>query len=313
MSTMSTEQGYHNRQLPAWLGSFLFHIAVLTLFFVWCSFLPPQKRSPGERIAAGSIVLSGKTDRRDTPEPAADPAAETLPAIFNQQFAEPFCNPAAPVIAPGAAVSGTAGNSAADAVKQVQSGGNGGGSLLHGGETTVKIFGTEGKGTKFMFVFDRSLSMAGAPIRAAKAELIRSLEALGDLHQFNILFYSGPNDLLFWRAGRKLVYAVPGEKAKAVGFIEGIQANGGTRHLEPLKEAVLHRPDVIFFLTDGGQQDDLKLHELQEIEKHNSGSGTQINVIQFGRGHLTDLPSVSLQQLAARNGGQYRYVNVTQW
>jgi uncharacterized protein YegL len=169
------------------------------------------------------------------------------------------------------------------------------------------MFGAEGKGRKFMYVFDRSGSMEGAPLRAAKAELIRSLEALGDLHQFNILFYSG--DYRLWRSGKRLVFATPTEKNNAVQFIESVTAEGGTRHFEPLLEAIAHHPDVIFFLTDGEAQDDLTAVQLRSIERANS-TGTKINVIQFGSGGLTDPPSRSLQQLAEQNDGQYHYTNV---
>ena len=77
-------------------------------------------------------------------------------------------------------------------------------------------------------------------------------------------------------------------------------------------EAINHRPDVIFFLTDGERQDDLTPLQLSNIERANSriGQGAQINVIQFGSGGFTDSLSVSLQQLADQNRGMLRYINV---
>jgi hypothetical protein len=180
------------------------------------------------------------------------------------------------------------------------------------GEATVSIFGASGTGTTFMYVFDRSGSMEGIPIRVAKAELIRSLDSLDDTHRFNIIFYSGRNDWLLWQPGRRLVPATAQNKQSATIFVNGIMADGGTRHFEPLIEAINHRPDVIFFLTDGDPWDDLTPAELRDIENRNSrvGRGAQINVIQFGGGSFTDTSSRSLQQLADQNFGEFRYFNV---
>ena len=55
------------------------------------------------------------------------------------------------------------------------------------------MFGVSGEGHKFVYVFDRSGSMdghGGAPLAAAKAELISSLKDLGQVHQFQIIFYN---------------------------------------------------------------------------------------------------------------------------
>jgi hypothetical protein len=168
-----------------------------------------------------------------------------------------------------------------------------------------------------MYVFDRSGSMESQPLRRAKDELIRSLDSLNDFHQFNIVFYSAPvsegdSGWRLWRTGKKLIYASQSEKLNAVRFVNSITAEGGTRHYEPLMEAIRHRPDVIFFLTDGESKDDLTPVQLVNIERanHSVGKGTQINVIQFGSGGLTDSPSRVLQQLAEENHGQYQYVNV---
>ena len=303
----------NNRKLPALIGSMLFH-AILFLLMLYC-FAPGHDRSaPGvERTAVGSIVYqSGGGVRQqadavqnDSPTDEAD-----VRAVEVEKFANVNLNvrPSTPALAPGQNP-GTphSGGSATDISGSFRQGALGSGIGNQTGEVTVQIFGVEGKGTKFMYVFDRSGSMEGAPLRAAKAELIRSLEALGDLHQFNILFYSG--DYRLWRSGKRLVFATPTEKNNAVQFIESVTAEGGTRHFEPLLEAIAHRPDVIFFLTDGEARDDLTAVQLHSIERANR-TGTQINVIQFGSGGLTDPLSRSLQQLADQNDGQHRYVNV---
>ena len=167
-----------------------------------------------------------------------------------------------------------------------------------------------------MFVLDRSASMEGTAIQEAKAALIRSLDSLGNLHQFNILSYSGQDHWQLWQPPneeRVLVSATEANKQSANRFISDITTDGDTQHFEPLIESVAHLPDVIFFLTAGKATDDLTPEQLREIERVNKryDRGAHINVIQFGSGALTDSPpSQSLQQLAKQNRGQYQYVNV---
>ena len=161
-----------------------------------------------------------------------------------------------------------------------------------------------------MYVFDHSGSMEGTQLRAAKRELIQSLDSLGDHHQFNIIFFN--HTIRLWKPperGRRLIPATEPNKHNAARFVESIVAEGGTRPLEPLMEAIVHRPDVIFFLTDG---EDFTPAQLREIERLNNrvGRGIQINVIEFGGGGFADRSSRLLQQLAVENHGQHLYVNV---
>jgi len=316
MSTTHTE----NRKLSAWIGSLLFHAALLLLVLLWFSFSTgSDKSAPGERIAVGSIILQPSDGSRQQAETAmndpqsADSEQTTVETGTLSQI-DLTILPPIPALSPGQnqTLSQPGAASATELTTSLNSVSGNTGMGSQTGEATVRVFGVDGKGTKFMYVFDRSGSMEGTPIRAAKAELIRSLDSLADNHQFNIIFYSSSWNL--WQTGRKLVFATESEKQNAVRFVSAITPDGGTGHFEPLKEAIAHRPDVIFFLTDGESQDDLTAAQLREIEQRNSRfgqRGTQINVIQFGSGSFMDSPSRSLQQLAEQNFGQYRYVNVS--
>ena len=70
--------------------------------------------------------------------------------------------------------------------------GRGGGPL--GGRARTSLYGIEADGYKFIYVFDRSGSMGGSgkntPLSSAKANLLASLESLGETHQFQIIFYN---------------------------------------------------------------------------------------------------------------------------
>ena len=311
--------GKPRMKLPAWIGSILFHTLLLLLILYWFSLPGTNRTAPGERSAAGTISLqSGGNARQQAQTADADVADSELQDIATELATQRTATtvldirPINPVLAPGQMQGAVnpgfvAASELAGDFQNIPSGGVG--NLT--GETTVQLFGQSGKGTKFVYVFDRSASMDGQRMQMARAELIRSLDALGDSHQFNIIFYN--HEVQVWRASpRSLIYATPTNKQSAIRFIEGIMPIGGTQHYHPLLEAIAHRPDVIFFLTDGEVHDDLTAVQLRQIEQANSrfGRGSQINVIQFGGGGFTERPSQMLQQLAEDNYGEYLYRNV---
>ena len=303
-----------NRKLPAWIGSILFHTILVLLIVFWFSISPNEKAASGDgvRIAIGSIVSQSQAGSRgqsgDTSS-SEDDASATAPERFSDVSLADV--PVTPALAPGQHAEAHAGaESATDIADRFRNSGSGGaGTGMGDGSKTIHFFSGGGKGTKFVYVLDRSLSMEGTRLRRAKEELIRSFRSLEDLHQFNIIFYN--NAWQFWKPGRKLVFASPLEKEEAEQYVWSQPAIGGTYHFDPLKEAIALRPDVIFFLTDGESHDDWTLR-LPELERLNSqrGYGAQINVVQFGTGGATDPPSRSLKQLADQNRGQYQYEKI---
>ena len=110
---------------------------------------------------------------------------------------------------------------------------------------SVRVFGVEGVGTKFVYVFDRSTSMEGPPIAAAKKQLIDSLASLEACHEFQIIFF---NDQLrsvdLTGGGRRIAFATDRNKQLAAKFVGGITADGGTDRLAAIKAAIALRPDM---------------------------------------------------------------------
>ena len=183
---------------------------------------------------------------------------------------------------------------------------------LRGGYARTGIFGVEGEGNKFVYVFDRSGSMdghGGAPLVAAKAELIASLGDLGKTHQFQIIFYN-EQPRIFNPAGRagRLVFGNDRNKKLARRFVGSITASGATRHMEALELALRMGPDVIFFLTDADEPR-ITPEELARITRMNRG--TSINAIEFGYGVIRNSANF-LVKLARENGGKHVYVDVSQ-
>jgi hypothetical protein len=186
-----------------------------------------------------------------------------------------------------------------------------GSNQLRGGSARTAVFGAVGEGHRFVYVFDRSGSMDGhngAPLNAAKAELLNSLKSLDQVHQFQIIFYNeeprvfNPSGV----AGR-LVFGNDQNKYLAQKFVGSITADGATRHEEALVMALRLAPDVIFFLTDA---DEPRMTARQLAHVVRTNQGTSINAIEFGYGPQTDADNF-LVKLARQNGGRHVYVDVS--
>ncbi len=180
------------------------------------------------------------------------------------------------------------------------------------GYARTGVFGITGEGHKFVYVFDRSGSMdghGGAPLVAAKNELVSSLKNLGQTHQFQIIFYN-EHPRVFNPTGvpGKLVFGTDQNKYLAQKFIGSITADGATRHEEALAMAVRMVPDVIFFLTDADEPR-LTAAQLAHIASMNRGS--TIHAIEFGYGPQSDSNNF-LVKLARQNGGKHTYVDISQ-
>ncbi len=180
-----------------------------------------------------------------------------------------------------------------------------------GGKAQVKLFGITGEGHKFVYVFDRSDSMnwfERRPFRAAKAELLASLDGLQETHQFQIIFYNH-EPLIFNPAGhpQRLAFGTAENKARAQRFVESVVATGGTRHMEAILLALSLQPDVIFLLTDA---DDPQLSDSQIAAIVRRAGGVTIHTIEFGYGPQKRTDNF-LVRLARATGGQHVYVDIS--
>jgi len=173
---------------------------------------------------------------------------------------------------------------------------------------SVSVFGVTGTGTKFVYLFDRSASMEGTPLMAAKRQLLESLDSLDSIHQFHIIFFNSlPHPIDITGTGR-MAYATDQNKRLAKNVVGGVTADLGTDRYTALKKAISFSPDVIFFLTDA--DDEMLPSELSEIERTNNRVGAAICVIEFGRQGAPSRDNF-LMRLARQSGGQYGYVSTT--
>ncbi len=180
------------------------------------------------------------------------------------------------------------------------------------GQGETSFFNIRARGTRFVYVLDRSGSMASYhALQVAKAELLASLESLQPTQQFQIIFYNEtPSELTLGSRKRHLFWATDINRTLARQFIASIQADGGTDHMLALRRALRYGPEHIFFLTDADQPQ-LTAADLDEIRRLNHGRA-KIHCIEFGRGPPVPVDNF-LKRLARQTGGAYQYRDVTKF
>ena len=235
---------------------------------------------------------------------AAAPPAEMIPPIDLEGILSSIKKTPAPVSG-----SGLAGETSLDAGSFDSNRPNN--QNVDAGDATTMVFGVSGSGSRFVYVFDRSDSMngnGGKPLKAAKAEMIRSLKSLGERQRFQIIFYNDkPKPFQIGGMPLQMITADKSNLQLAERYVNSVTAFGSTEHESALKLALRMDPDVIFFLTDA-RIPRLSVSQLSEIRRRASRSGTTIHAIEFGAEPIE--PSSSfLKELAAQNGGKYHYVD----
>jgi hypothetical protein len=298
---------------PAWLLSCALHVGVV-VFAVAAIHHNPGSSAAG--VADGGIELELKSDGdgyRDSDNRVTQAvyAASQQPMPPALLVADPVAPPSSatqsssPSTAPASTSSGRTATGS-NTGKPAAGGSYGPG---QGSKASVRVFGVQGTGTKFVYVFDRSGSMEGAPLAAAKQQLIESINSLEAIHQFQIIFFN--HQVRTFDAtggGHRVAFATDRSKQLAAKFIGGITADGGTDRMAALRAAVAMQPDVIFFLTD--DDDPMPESELAEVNQLNKRANATICTIQFGEGPAQKSDNF-LVQLARTTGGQYGYVDTT--
>src|SRR5205823_12915992 len=135
----------------------------------------------------------------------------------------------------------------------------------------------------------------------AKQELLASLQGMPVQTQFQIIIFNRSVEMLSLGSATGLLPATNENKRKAAEFLAPIQPEGGTLPLPALKRALALKPDVIFFLSDGGDWTDPLVQEILSVNRGRS----VIHVVDFGGG-IHDQPNGPLRRLASNNRGQYR-------
>ncbi|RKU35889.1 hypothetical protein C6495_04790 [Candidatus Poribacteria bacterium] len=158
----------------------------------------------------------------------------------------------------------------------------------------------------FIFVLDRSSSMAGTKIEQAKKALRFCMRNLNDGDRFNLISFNADVEPF----SEKLV-PVKDKRQTALAFISRIDALGHTNINDALLTALAAEPDaarprILIFLTDGeptiGEREPVRI--LKNISEANRG---QARIFVFGVGN--DVNVQLLDKIAEQNGGTRQYVS----
>jgi len=165
-----------------------------------------------------------------------------------------------------------------------------------------------------IFVIDNSGSMSGESIAQAKESLALAISKLGADDRFNVIRFD--DTMTDYFGG--LVGATPDNREKAIAYVRGLTADGGTEMLPALEDALRNQGSVangalrqVVFLTDGAIGNEQQL--FMEITNNRSdarvftvGIGSAPNsyfmtkAAELGRGTFTHIGSTD--QVASRMG-----------
>ena len=149
----------------------------------------------------------------------------------------------------------------------------------------VNLFGASSEGFRFVYLLDVSGSMRekvdknSTRLSLAKLEIQRSLQALPETAEFNILLFADRVDSF----SSECVPATSLMKARAFAFLEKETFLSGITDISGgLGVSLAQWPDVIFLMTDGVSNLSEEAFRSQwQYLYHQSKSRSQINVIGF--------------------------------
>jgi hypothetical protein len=103
--------------------------------------------------------------------------------------------------------------------------------------------------------------------------------------------------------------ADPDRQREVGAFLQNLVPQGATEHDRALRSALRHRPNVLYWLTDGGEPP-LTARQIESIAESADSAGTRIICVAFGRESAAGDDSF-VRKLAQRSGGGYTRVDVS--
>lgn len=310
--------------LPAWAVSVIVHVVLFVLLVaLWQPLAKGTNGGESERAVGIAVVRKTQNGQEyflvdggsGSESQVENSAASAAAAASSSDSGPPIDLSAILDDFSGGAGTNVGLNDIDEALGSTGLGGSGasGSGPGRGNQSKTSFLGVEGEGNSFVYVLDRSESMAspgGKPLATAKRELANSLQSLSDQNQFQIVFYN--DQPIFFRSplsGQSgLLYARDNERTQAANFVKKVAAAGGTEHISAIKLGLQYGSDVLFFLTDANEPAPSRI-QLTDIIRRCDSSGTTIHTIEFGNGGSGG--NGWIRQLATETGGKYRYVDVT--
>lgn len=297
------------RMLP-WTVSLLLHffVVILAVFAVWAVRVeldPEQTIVPIARLSQAPIaplelrnILKKSTRQTLSPRRVARSQNRTRSALEHTRTDSPT------------ELIGVLGASAGDKASPFAM------HRISGGALEVRIFGVGGNARRIVYVIDASGSLIDS-LDFVINELKRSINDLTDQQWFSVIFFQGE--------GEPVEVPPPGlrkadaqRKQTVKQWIDPsaghISAAGGTNPVKAIKLALKYRPQLMILLSDNitgrGVYEVDQQRLLRAIDRANRHHA-KISTIQFlypdplaagGR-------SGTMELIARRNGGQYRFVD----
>jgi hypothetical protein len=201
---------------------------------------------------------------------------------------------------PGTTVPAVAGIGPGE-TSEPNSGPSGQGLVGTGNGAATSFFNVPVQGRSVVYVIDRSLSMGptGA-LDAAKFELLTSLHQLPDGSRFQVIFYNGSAEPLYFDRRGQLLPASPEVKEQLTAYVNSLLAEGKTNHVRAVQRALELEPDLIILVTDA---DELSPEQVAALTRQNRRR-TMIHAIELTT--TKQRGDGPLRRLAENNQGTYQ-------
>jgi hypothetical protein len=334
--------------VPSWLASLVLHGLFVFLAFQvasWQTVRPDTGGTGGGQLREVGIHIGepegGAGGTGDTPPPPVPEAGEGNPAdapLAESPLAAPVPSlsstaPPIPLSLPDAAppvigsnpLGGRPATGFGETMLRPRSGTGATGTGRPGGGGTdgvgfsrgsggTSFIGIGDRGRRFVYLIDRSGSMADHDaFLAAKSEVLASIEQLDEKQQFQVIFYNNVPLTLRTRDDRIPMFT--GTDANRLQVAEqrrSIEPRDGTLYMPAILKGLEFQPDVIYFLTDGIDPELSPNQFAEKVRTRNQG-GAHIHCIEFGDGPSSKVGRTGnfLVKLAEANHGQYVYRDVT--
>lgn len=176
---------------------------------------------------------------------------------------------------------------------------------MSGAGPESKLFPVPAEARSVVYVLDSSGSMGQqGRLALAEQEVVRSVGRLSAAVRFQIIAYNRQMKFLVGAGG--LQSAALDRLSEVKGRLNQLVPEGGTDHFQALRQALLLRPEVIFFLTDA---DDLKPEDIRALTQLNQGTSA-IHVVEMNLANR-DREDLPMHRLARENRGKYLAVDVS--
>lgn len=187
-------------------------------------------------------------------------------------------------------------------------------STQRAGGTTVRFFGQQGVGNKFLFLIDGSSRMnegpTPSPMDLLKRELLQSLKMLPETDQFEVVFFNNgmltashtTGDITFVQATRQ-------NRESVDQFVKDYIPDGRANPEQALSKAIKAQPHVLFFVCETLDVSSVSAAQWSDLAQRLDGIDCVIIELGFGR---EPLRGTTLKSWATQTKSNYFWKNTSE-